>query len=103
MIDLPGIIPFNERNEAMLALIAVKSPNQVKDIQEVGEKIVEILKEQKPEILKKKFKLTDLSKDSSELLEEIAIKRNRLLKGGKPDVVAVSKMLLMDWQKGKIK
>ena len=103
LIDLPGIIPFNERNEAMLALIAVKSPNQVKDIQEVGEKIVEILKQQKPEILKKKFKLTDLSRDSSELLEEIAINRNRLLKGGKPDVVAVSKMLLMDWQRGKIK
>ena len=102
LIDLPGIIPFHERNEAMLALIAVKSPNQVKDIQEVGEKILAILKQQNPTALKA-MGLKNLEKDEEELLEELAFNRNRLLKGGKPDTTAVAKMLLMDWQKGKLK
>lgn len=102
LIDLPGIIPFHERNDAMLALIAVKSPNQVKDIQAVGEKIIAILKQQNPSALKA-LGLTDLEKDEEQLLEEIAVHKNRLIKKGQPDVIAVAKMLLMDWQKGKLK
>ena len=86
----------------MLALIAVKSPNQVKDIQAVGEKIIALLKQQNPSALKA-LGLIDLEKDEEELLEEIALHKNRLVKKGKPDVIAVSKMLLLDWQKGKLK
>merc|ERR1712037_563411 len=35
-------------------------------------------------------------------LEQMAKKAGRLLKGGEPDVNAVSKMVLNDWQRGKL-
>lgn len=103
LIDSPGIIPFEEKNEAMLALVAAKSPSQVKDVLGVGEKIIEILKEKNPEILKKKFGLIDLNKSPDELLEEIAFNKKKLLKQGIPDTNAVAKILLLEWQKGRIK
>ena len=37
-----------------------------------------------------------------ESLERIAIKKNKLLKGGKPDVLLAARMMIQDWQKGKI-
>merc|ERR1719228_1947647 len=37
-----------------------------------------------------------------DFLEQMAKKSGRLLKGGEPDVNAVSKMVLNDWQRGKL-
>ncbi|MDO8537406.1 MAG: GTPase [archaeon] len=102
LIDLPGIIPFNERDQTMLALIGAKSHHNIKDIEAVGEKIIQLLKTQNPKALKD-LGVKDLEKDEGDLLEEIAFHKNRLLKKGKPDVNSVAKMLLFDWQKGKLK
>lgn len=41
-------------------------------------------------------------KDTTDFLELYAQKTGKLLKKGEPDVVAVSKMLLNDWIRGKI-
>merc|ERR1711974_230182 len=37
-----------------------------------------------------------------DFLEQMAKKAGRLLKGGEPDVNAVAKMVLNDWQRGKL-
>jgi nuclear GTP-binding protein len=40
--------------------------------------------------------------DPEEFMKEMANKQGRLLKGGEPDLNTIAKMLLHDWQRGKI-
>lgn len=40
--------------------------------------------------------------DANDFLEQHAKKNGKLLKGGEPDVKTAAKMLIYDWQKGKI-
>lgn len=44
----------------------------------------------------------DTWEDADEFLDKFARKSGRLLKGGEPDVKTAAKMLLYDWQRGKI-
>lgn len=41
-------------------------------------------------------------KDAQDFLEQFARKNGKLLKGAEPDVKTAAKMLLYDWQRGKI-
>ena len=41
-------------------------------------------------------------KDTNDFLERLAKKSGKLLKGGEPDVDNVAKMVLNDWQRGKL-
>ena len=41
--------------------------------------------------------------DNEETLERIAIKKNKLMKGGKPDVMLAARLIIQDWQRGKIR
>merc|ERR1712079_199167 len=41
-------------------------------------------------------------KDHNEFLEKLAQKSGKLLKGGEADINTVAKMVLNDWQRGKI-
>jgi nuclear GTP-binding protein len=40
--------------------------------------------------------------DANDFLEQLARKYGKLLKGGEPDVSAVAKLVLHDWQRGRI-
>jgi hypothetical protein len=101
LIDSPGIIPFSERNESELALIGAKNPSKLNDPEEAAIKLIELLKEKNPQEL---IKLgAEKLNDPEEILERIALKRKKIKKKGIPDVNAVSRQLLLDFQKGKIK
>ncbi|MFH1663335.1 MAG: GTPase [archaeon] len=101
LIDSPGIIPFEERNENELVLIGAKNPSKLEYPEDAAIKLIEFLKEKNPkELLRLGAKELN---DSEKILEEIALKKKRLMKGGIPDLNAVSKQLLLDWQKGKIR
>ena len=43
------------------------------------------------------------TKNIEDNLEKIAVKNNRLMKGGIPDTKTMARMILQTWQKGKIK
>ena len=48
------------------------------------------------------YKIAKGWKDPNDFLEKVAQKYGKLLKGGEPDVNTISKMILNDWQRGKI-
>jgi len=101
LIDSPGIIPFEERDPIELVLIGAKNPSQLEYPEDAAVKLIEMLKEKNPkELIRLGAKETI---DSEKMLEEIALKKKRLLKKGLPNINSVSKELLLDWQKGKIK
>ena len=41
-------------------------------------------------------------KDSDDFLDQMARKNGKLLKGGDPDKKTAAKMIIYDWQRGKI-
>ena len=57
--------------------------------------------EKEKEKIKKHYKIK--SNDPDEILEEIALKLKKLIKGGLPDLEATARFVLKEWQTGKIK
>ena len=60
-----------------------------------------VLARVKPRYLERTYKIFKYE-NHIDFLEQMAKKSGRLLKGGEPDVNAVSKMVLNDWQRGKL-
>ena len=63
--------------------------------------VYELLKSHRTEILNH-YDLLDTRQDEEEILELIARKLNRLRSGGVPDIETTAKMILQEWQKGRI-
>ena len=56
----------------------------------------------KREYMTRTYKIGKEWTDANDFLEKVAQKYGKLLKGGEPDVNTVAKMILNDWQRGKI-
>lgn len=103
VLDTPGVLPYKEKDEAKHAKISAVDYSQLKDPEIAALKFI---KEHK-EIVINCYNLNENSKeeldDCEEILEKLAYKLKRLLKGNKPDLESTSRTLLKDWQSGKIK
>lgn len=98
LIDTPGVYPFRERDDLKHALSSSVDSNKVKDPESAALALIQQL-DGRVEL----FYNVNQADDPEESLERIALKCNKLKKGGLPDTVAMSKLILEDWQKGKIK
>jgi ribosome biogenesis GTPase A len=92
---------MDEFDEAKLVLFSAKSPNQVKDAEFCAEYLIDYLKQNFPEKLKK-MGISNLQKAADKMLEEIALRKNKLRKGGVADTNAAAKIILLQWQKGTL-
>ncbi len=97
VLDTPGVLPYKENDESKHAKISALDYSQLKNPEVTALKFIEDNKE----MVKKCYDLK--SEDGDDILEELAYKLKRLLKGNKPDLESTSRTLLKDWQKGKIK
>lgn len=104
MLDTPGVIPYREGGEegadTNLAIMGSRNPQSLKDPQRVASTIITELEGKVEEFYGVE---RDLNIDKEELIEKIALKRGRLLKGGEPDTLTMARTIIRDWQKGKIK
>ena len=97
VIDTPGVLAEDDEKESA-ELFLTASKTNVDDPELVAFKLI------------KKFKLEIMTfydlqghfSDEEELLEALAIKLNRKKSGGVPDTETTAKILLQDWQKGRI-
>ena len=97
VLDTPGVLPYREKDETKHAKMSAIDYSQVKDPEYVALNFIE----ENKDLVKNHYKLKKTEND--ELLEELAFRLGRLVKGGKPDLESTSRALLKDWQKGKIK
>jgi hypothetical protein len=98
LLDTPGVLPYKEQNQMKHALIASLDASKVKDPEAVVFEIMENFKGK----IEAYYKVKPTG-SYEKRLEEIAIKNNKLLKGGTPDINTMTRMILQAWQKGKIK
>lgn len=94
LIDTPGMLDSDD--EVLLGLFNAKDFDKIVDSYSVAYKIFEVAKEQ----VKEHYAIHD--DDFESLLEKIAEKFNKKIKGNQPDVSFAAKRIIMDWQRGNI-
>ncbi|MBU1704543.1 MAG: 50S ribosome-binding GTPase [Nanoarchaeota archaeon] len=100
LIDTPGVLPCTEKggmNETKHAMIAAKTFGNLKDPEGAA---IGIIREY-AELIGRHYGV-GVHEDALDTLEAIALKKKKLAKGGIPDTYAAARVVLQDWQKGKI-
>ncbi len=96
LIDTPGVIPYKEKDESKLGKIAAKNFDVIKDPEGVAIQVIE----ENPDFIRKTYGIK-YDSDAEKTLEDIALKFNKLIKGGMPDTIQAAKIVLKDWQRGR--
>jgi len=102
LMDTPGIVPFEDRDEVRLGLVSGISPSKLENPDLVATKLIHMFKKNNPSEFEGYYGV-DMSLDSYSILLEIGKKRHMLLKKGEIDERRAAISLLEDWHKGKIK
>ncbi|KAF6715004.1 Nucleolar GTP-binding protein 2 [Oryzias melastigma] len=98
LIDCPGVVYPSEDSESDIVL---KGVVQVEKIRNPEDHIGAVLERAKPEYVQKTYRIPSWN-SAEDFLEKLAFRTGKLLKGGEPDISTVSKMVLNDWQRGRI-
>ncbi|CAI0438974.1 unnamed protein product [Linum tenue] len=98
LIDCPGVVYESKDSETDIVL---KGVVRVTNLEDATEHIGEVLKRVKKEHLKRAYKIEDWV-DDNDFLVQLCKSTGKLLKGGEPDLMTAAKMILHDWQRGKI-
>ncbi|XP_053431809.1 nucleolar GTP-binding protein 2 isoform X3 [Nycticebus coucang] len=98
LIDCPGVVYPSEDSETDIVL---KGVVQVEKIKTAEDHIGAVLERAKAEYISKTYKI-DSWENAEDFLEKLALRTGKLLKGGEPDLQTVGKMVLNDWQRGRI-
>ncbi|XP_043257189.1 nucleolar GTP-binding protein 2 [Colletes gigas] len=98
LIDCPGVVYPSAETDTEKVL---KGVVRVELVQNPEDYISDVLSRVKPEYMRKTYKIMEWS-DHIDFLEKLARRTGKLLKKGEPDIGAVSRMVLNDWQRGKL-
>ncbi len=100
LLDTPGVLPRKEKDLAKHSKTGALSYGKIKDVETAALTLIE---DEKERIIK--FYKIDCDNDDEgeDILEQIAFKFNKLSHGGKANLEVAARMLMKDWQIGKIK
>ncbi|MES1919443.1 Nucleolar GTP-binding protein 2 [Bonamia ostreae] len=98
LVDCPGVVCPNSDSDAEIVL---KGVVRVENVENPEQYIPEILKRVKKEFLERAYGEFEWV-DPEQFLAEFAKKSGKLLKGGEPDVNNCARMILHDWQRGRL-
>ena len=99
LIDCPGIVPPGKGETDTEKVL--KGVVRVEHLDSPDDYVKEVLNRCKQKYVARHFKIFSWT-DHIDFLEQMAKKCGRLGKGGEPDINAVSKMVLTDWNRGKL-
>ncbi|XP_060820346.1 uncharacterized protein LOC132909502 [Bombus pascuorum] len=98
LIDCPGVVyPSTETDTEKV----LKGVVRVELVQNPEDYISEVLLRVKEDYIRKTYKIMEWD-DHIDFLEKFARRSGKLLKKGEPDITIVSRMVLNDWQRGKL-
>lgn len=98
LIDCPGVVYPSAETDAEKVL---KGVVRVELVTNPEDYVTDVMERCRDEYIRKTYKV-DSWTSSVDFLEQLAKRMGKLLKGGEPDVTVVAKMVLNDWQRGKI-
>ena len=98
VVDTPGVVPRGDEEE--LVIRSALRPESLEDPVPAAMKLIERLRARDPEAFKRTYGVDD--EDPYRLLEKIAERRRLLLKGGRLNVEEAARIVIRDWQTGKL-
>lgn len=98
LIDCPGVVYPSAETDTEKVL---KGVVRVELVQYPQDYIPAVLERVRPEYMKKTYKIEEWT-DHIDFLEKMARRSGKLLKRGEPDTGIVARMVLNDWQRGKL-
>ena len=98
LIDCPGVVYPSGDSETDIIL---KGVVRVENVKTPENYISAVLERVHPEYLSKTYGVSSWT-DDGDFLEKLARRSGRLLKGGEPDLGGVARMVLNDFQRGKL-
>eukprot|EP00009_Paramoeba_aestuarina_P004463 CAMPEP_0201516088 /NCGR_PEP_ID=MMETSP0161_2-20130828/7495_1 /ASSEMBLY_ACC=CAM_ASM_000251 /TAXON_ID=180227 /ORGANISM="Neoparamoeba aestuarina, Strain SoJaBio B1-5/56/2" /LENGTH=1035 /DNA_ID=CAMNT_0047913101 /DNA_START=79 /DNA_END=3184 /DNA_ORIENTATION=+ len=98
LIDCPGVVYPSGDSETDIVL---KGVTRVENLEAPQDYIAAIMERCKPDYLRNLYKVSTWE-DDTDFLSQIAKRTGKLLKKGEPDLKTVAKMILHDWQRGRI-
>ncbi len=104
LLDMPGILypKFDNPDVALKLSWVYAISDEIHDLEPTVCKLLETLAEKFPEGLIERYKIQDLPADSYELLNQIAVKRGCIRKGGVIDTYKALRLVLADFRAGKL-
>ncbi len=101
LLDTPGILwpKFDDQNVAVKLGYTGAIKDDVMDIYELADSLLAFLKENYPDNIKQRYKLSEADKIS---LDTIAKKRGMLISGGEPDLERAAVNVLDEFRSGKL-
>jgi len=103
LLDTPGVIPFDERDEYIQGVLCVKDATNLKDPTGVAMKIIERFFAENRTALGSFYHVTLEGLDSYDALLLIGRKCNFLRKKGEVDENRAGVKVINDWQKGLLR
>lgn len=98
LLDSPGVVFVNAENDAAAAL---RNCIKIERLQDPLGPVAEILKRVPAKQLMALYKIGAF-KGPDDFLQLVALQRGKLRKGGTPDMPAAARVVLQDWNDGKI-
>lgn len=104
LLDTPGTLwpKFEDERVASHLCFVGSIKDDIVDLYEVTNLLIAELSEQYPQNLAERYKIDLDGKTTSQIVEQIAIKRGFLLRGGEIDCDRCAKAVLDDFRKGKL-
>nr|GMD95787.1 nuclear/nucleolar GTPase 2 [Ipomoea batatas] len=98
LIDCPGVVYQSNDSETDIVL---KGVVRVTNLRDAAEHIGEVLTRVKKEHIERAYKIKEWV-DENDFLLQLCQGTGKLLKGGEPNTMTAAKMVLHDWQRGRI-
>jgi len=98
LIDCPGVVAASDDSETDIVL---KGVVRVESIDDPEDHVEEVLKRVKPQYIRRTYQIREWQ-DHIDFLKKFAQRSGKLLKKGEPDTKTAAKMVLHDWQRGKL-
>ena len=99
LIDCPGVV-YNSSSDSETDSV-LKGVVRVERLEDATEHIPAVLSRVKKRYIAQAYRVAKWS-DANDFLEQLARRMGKMLKGGEPDTNTAAKMVLQDWQRGKI-
>jgi ribosome biogenesis GTPase A len=96
LLDSPGVFPNKEKDQAKHGKIGAVDYAKIKDPEIAALNLIT----DEMELIQNHYNV--FSNDPEEILQKIAIKFNKISKGGAPNLEVAARFLLKEWQTGKI-
>lgn len=100
ILDCPGVVPST--GSEITPSMVLRNSIKIELLDDPIKPVSFILDKAPKEKLVEAYGISSFS-DADDFLSQLAIKRGRMLKGGQPDIESIARIVLEDWNKGRIK